>query len=93
MISVAARLIGCSRQTIYDSLKRHPEIKEVVSEERELMMDMAELKLLDAVVKGQPWAILFYLKTQGKSRGYVEKQGVGITGGRTLEELLTSVVS
>ena len=88
MIAAAARLLGCSRQTIYDSMRRHPEITEFVEGQRDLLLDTAELKLIEAVVNGQPWAILFYLKTQGKSRGYVEKQVVGITGGRTLEELL-----
>jgi len=70
MIAVAARLLGCSRQTIYDSMRRHPEITEIVEGQRDLLLDAAELKLIEAVVNGRPWAILFYLKTQGKSRGY-----------------------
>jgi len=51
------------------------------------MMDMAELKLLDAVVMGQPWAILFYLKTQGKDRGYVERSEQ-LQAQTSLEELV-----
>jgi len=34
---------------------------------------MAENKLLDAVEKRQAWAVCFYLKCQGKKRGYIEQ--------------------
>jgi len=74
MIAVAARVLGCDRKTIYNAIQRHPAINEVVAGERELMVDSAELKLIEAIHKGQSWAIAFCLKTQGRSRGYVERQ-------------------
>ena len=74
MIATAARLLGCTRQTIYDAIARHPEINHVVAGERELMLDSAELKLQEAVDRAEAWAIRYYLSTQGKSRGYVERQ-------------------
>jgi len=91
-IAVAARLVGCSRQTIYSAMKRHPEIQETLGDERELMLDTAELKLINAVVKGEPWAIQCFLKTQRKGRGYVEKKDVGLVPGKTLEELVLESV-
>ncbi|MGH2359356.1 MAG: helix-turn-helix domain-containing protein [bacterium] len=88
-IAVAARMLGCSRQTIYDSMKRHAEIKEVIDGERELFVDTAELKLMEAVQKGQPWAIMLVLKTLGRDRGYVERQEHDHRmGGKTLAELI-----
>ena len=72
MIATAARLLGCSRQTIYDTIARHPEINSVVAGERELMLDTAELKLMEAVEDGEAWAVKFMLATQGQSRGYIE---------------------
>ena len=74
MITTAARLLGCSRQTIYEAIARHPEINDVVSGERELMLDTAEKKLQEAVENGDSWAIRFYLATQGQNRGYIERQ-------------------
>lgn len=74
MIATAARLLGCSRQTIYDAIARHPEINSVVAGERELMLDTAELKLMEAVEDGEAWAVKFMLATQGQSRGYIERQ-------------------
>ena len=73
MIATAARLLGCSRQTIYDTIARHPEINSVVAGERELMLDTAELKLMEAVEDGEAWAVKFMLATQGQSRGYIER--------------------
>lgn len=40
-----------------------------------------------AIDKGQAWAICFYIKTQGRKRGYVEKVDVGADTS-TLEELV-----
>ena len=74
MIAAAARLLGCTRQTIYDAIIRHPEINTVVAGERELMLDTAELKLMEAVEGGEAWAVKFMLATQGQSRGYIERQ-------------------
>lgn len=73
LIASAARLLGCARQTVYDAIGRHPEIAAVVSGERELLLDQAELKLQEAIEAGEGWAVRFYLVTQGQARGYVER--------------------
>lgn len=82
MVTVAARMLGCTRKTVYDSMQRHPEIGEAIQQERDLIVDVAELKLADAVQKGEGWAVCFTLKCIGKGRGYVERQEVtGANGG------------
>ena len=73
MIATAARVLGCSRQTIYESIARHPEINAVVAGERDLMLDTAELRLMEAVEAGESWAVKFFLTTQGQVRGYIER--------------------
>lgn len=87
MVSVAARLLSCDRGTIYDYMDRYPAIKLAITNQRELSLDTAELKLVEAITKGQPWAIVFYLKTQGRGRGYIEKQDIGLDA-LTLEQLV-----
>jgi len=69
----AARNLGVHASVLYDYAKRWPEILDVIREERGLLIDTAESKLHEAVNNGEAWAICFFLKTQGKSRGYVEK--------------------
>jgi len=87
MIAIAARLLRCSRQTIYTAVRTYPEVKEALDDARELGLDLAEMALFKAIDKGQGWAITLYLKTQGRKRGYVEKVDVG-SDSATLEELV-----
>ena len=79
MISPAARKLGCSRTTIRRYLAENAEIAEAIEDANEEVNDIAELKLLDAIKRGEAWAICFRLKTKAKNRGYVEK--AELTGG------------
>ena len=73
MLTTAALNLGCAPSTIYDYLKRYPDLDEVLSEARESALDFAESKLMDAIEDGNLTAIIFFLKTRGKSRGYSER--------------------
>lgn len=72
----AAKMLGCSWNTVDNYAKRHATVQKVIDEERESMTDVAELSLYRAVQGGEAWAVCFYLKTQGKKRGYVERQEI-----------------
>lgn len=72
-ISHAARVLGYARNTIYDFMKKNPELNLIVEDARETMVDTAESALSLAITKQQPWAISLILRTIGRSRGYVEK--------------------
>ncbi|SRR6266498_1184626 len=72
-LCLAAQRLGCARSTIYDFVRRYPAVAQAVDDEREKLIDIAELRLRKAVNDGKPWAIALVLKTLGKSRGYVEK--------------------
>ena len=81
-LAAVARKLGVCRQTLYTYIERHPSVKDVVAESRETMLDNAESALYRAVLAGEAWAVCFFLKTQGKRRGYVERQEVtGADGG------------
>ena len=81
-ISAVAKRLGVCRQTVYTYIDRHPSVKDVLAESRETMLDNAESSLYRAVLNGEAWAVCFFLKTQGKRRGYVERQEVtGAEGG------------
>lgn len=73
-LSAVAKAMKISRATIHQYAERFPELKEAIKDARETMTDIAESKLLLAIKRGDAWAVCFYLKTQGKSRGYVERQ-------------------
>jgi len=81
-LSAAARFLKCSRNTIARYIDTYPTVKAVADEERETLIDFAENQLFQQVKDGNITAIIFTLKTIGKSRGYVERQEVtGAEGG------------
>lgn len=85
LIGEAARELKCGRRTVYDYAERYPTIKEVVSDLREERLDYTESRLYDLIDKGEPSAIYFHLKTQGKSRGWVERQELTGADGETIQ--------
>jgi hypothetical protein len=54
--------------------KRYPTVAAAKEAARGELLDVAEVKLWQAVQRGDAWAIAFALKTLGKQRGYVERQ-------------------
>ena len=84
-LSAASRYLNCSRDTIRRYIDLYPTVKAVYEEERETLIDFAENQLFKQVQDGNITAIIFTLKTIGKSRGYVERQEVtGADGGAVL---------
>lgn len=79
-IADAARLLGCTRQTLWSRVQENKTLKAVCAEAVEETLDLAESKLVDQIKKGNLGAICFYLKTRGRKRGYVEKQEVETSG-------------
>jgi hypothetical protein len=66
----AARFLRCSPDTIKKRIVTSPAVAEVVRDEQGLLLDIAEVRLAEAVLRGDPWAIQFTLATRGKHRGY-----------------------
>lgn len=76
LVFLAAKHLGCTPSTIHHRAQKNPKIRECIEDERGWILDFAESKLLQAVKGGEAWAVCFLLKTQGKQRGYVERQEV-----------------
>ena len=76
LVFLAAQSLGCNPATIHHRAQKNPKIRVCIEDERGKILDFAEAKLLEAVKEGEAWAVCFLLKTQGKQRGYVERQEV-----------------
>ena len=72
----AAKKLGCARQTIYNRIESSKTVATAREEINETNLDLAEDQLLKAIKEGHMTAIIFYLKTQGKDRGYSERHEV-----------------
>ena len=66
-----------TRRGLQKFIARNGSLRDVVADAREGMLDNVESALYRAALDGRAWAVCFFLKTQGKSRGYVEKSDGG----------------
>jgi len=71
--SIAAKKLGCDPTTVHGYAKRYWEVEEAVARISDEKLDFAEAKLLKHIEDGNLTAIIFFLKTQGKNRGWVER--------------------
>ena len=73
-ISAVARRFKVSRGAIYKFInEKYPDLMDCVLEARESIIDEVESQLYKEAKRGNTAAMIFFLKTQGKSRGYVER--------------------
>lgn len=72
-VAYAARELGVARWTLVRHISRSEHLKQVVTEAREEMVDIAETALRKQIEQGNIAAIIFALKTVGRPRGYVER--------------------
>lgn len=85
IISTIAVRCGVTRDTIYQFLKRYPKMKDLLEDESERILDLAENKLFSKINDGESWAIKYLLSTKGKKRGYIERSEHSGTDGEKLE--------
>jgi len=78
IVSTACETVGISRTTYYKYYNEDTEFKNQADDVSEIAIDCAESKLFELVKAGNITAIIFFLKTKGKKRGYVERQELDI---------------
>jgi hypothetical protein len=74
VVTTAAKQMDMSRDTHYKWMDSDEEYKEAVKALDEVAIDFAESNLHRRIKDGDTTATIFYLKTKGKRRGYVERQ-------------------
>jgi hypothetical protein len=65
LITIAAASLGCSRATIHNYARRYPTVADTLYWQRRELTDIAMHALWQAVERGEPWAILYTLRTFG----------------------------
>lgn len=75
-VTLACKNVGIARSTYYDWIEADSEFNKQVKEISEVQLDFVESKLFNQIDKENITAIIFYMKCQGKQRGYVERQEI-----------------
>ena len=73
IVSEAAEMADIARATHYEWMKEDPEYRAEIESISDMAIDFAESALKKKIESGDTTAIIFYLKTKGKRRGYIEK--------------------
>lgn len=78
VVTTACKSVGIGRTTHYMWLDEDPEYRAAVDSISDIAVDFAESSLHKQIKDGNPTSTIFFLKTKGKKRGYVERQEIDL---------------
>ncbi len=84
VVTTACKQVGIGRTQFYEWLKTDEEFRKQVEDIQNVALDYAESQLHKQIGDGSTAATIFYLKTKGKNRGYIERQEIQHDGGEGL---------
>ena len=92
-ISEACIAAKIGRKTYYRWYSADEKFREDVDTVNERNLDIAETRLLQNINKNDNTAIIFFLKTKGKKRGYVERQEIEHSGEDTSRPTTINIIA
>jgi uncharacterized protein YaiE (UPF0345 family) len=92
IVTTACKTVGIARQTHYNWMTEDPDYKAAVEGIADIALDFAESQLHKQIQKGEVTSTIFYLKTKGKKRGYIEKSELGFTDADGKDREITGMV-
>ena len=81
VVTVACKQADVPRSTYYKWLNEDKDFAKQVKEIENIALDFAESQLHSQMKDGSTSATIFYLKTKGKKRGYIERSELDLTSG------------
>jgi hypothetical protein len=85
VVTSACKTVGVGRTTHYLWMQEDKEYKAAVEELSDVAIDFAESQLHKQIKDGNSTATIFFLKTKGKKRGYVERQELDVSSGKLFQ--------
>ena len=78
--STACKMEGICRTSHYEWIIEDEQYRKDVESVQDMVIDFAESSLHRQIEEGNPTSTIFYLKTKGKKRGFVEKTEIEHSG-------------
>lgn len=79
-VYATANELGCHYSTVYNYANRYPEIKAILDDSRNVLLDKVELRIVELMASDNEAvalkACMFLLETIGKERGYSRQREV-----------------
>mgnify|MGYP001178755657 FL=1 len=76
VVTSACKQVGIGRTTFYNYFNDDKNFRDQVNDISEIAIDFAESQLHKQIQDGNTSATIFYLKTKGKKRGYIERSEI-----------------
>ncbi len=86
VVTASCKAVGVDRATFYRYVNSDPEFAAEVKAMDDYVLDFAESSLHKQIREGNTTATIFFLKTKGKKRGYIERQEITGKDGQALHE-------
>jgi len=80
VVTTACKSVGICRYTFYKWLKEDKKFADKVNDIQDVAIDYVESQLYKSIRDGNVTAIIFYMKTKAKHRGYQENYDVTTKG-------------
>ena len=81
VVTVACKSVDIPRSTYYKWLNEDEKFAEQVKDIENIALDFGESQLHKQIGLGNTSATIFFLKTKGKKRGYIERSELDLTSG------------
>jgi hypothetical protein len=81
VVTKACEMVGIGRTQYYTWLKEDEEFAQQVQDIENVALDFAESSLHEQIKDKVPTSTIFYLKTKGRKRGYIETKDITNNGG------------
>ena len=81
VVTMACKSADVPRSTYYKWLKEDEEFAKAVKDIENIALDFGESQLHKQIKDGNTSATIFFLKTKGKKRGYIERSELDLTSG------------
>jgi len=93
VITTACLKVGVSRDTFYRYMRTDEGFALRVKELENVALDFAESQLFKNIKDGKEASVIFFLKTKGRGRGYIEKSNVDLTSnGEKIERIEIEII-